>query len=410
MAPDSRSGSRLGLTHPGLGVIVVRTAPRQTTRLMPRRKPNPRLASALDTLPEDPGVYLMKGRDGSTIYVGKAKNLRRRVRSYFQPARRDNRRRFRALVRSVVDVDCVLTATEQEALVLEALQIRGLRPRFNVALKEDREYPFVRVTAERFPRFLATREFCEDGSRYFGPFSNIKAMYDTLNLIIARFGLRTCARRLPCPSTTPCLEFHLHRCCAPCRGSIGEAAYDQAVDEAVRVLQGRHEGVLAELRTSMQEAADVQSYEQAGRCRDRIQALEFMRERQKVWLDEPVNRDVVGLSRSRERVSCSLLAIRDGHLQGSRHLVSPRAADVSNTESVLAFLRQHYDDTDSIPDEIQATMEPPPLRRLRELVGAACRAPVWVIPEGRPQMQELADFNARRMLATDRAKASGTGN
>jgi excinuclease ABC subunit C len=366
---------------------------------MPKDAMRARLLRQLDGLPEDPGVYLMKGRDGATIYVGKAKNLRRRVRSYFQPGRRDGRRLFRRLLRSIVAVECVLTATEQEALALEALQIRALRPRYNIALKENREYPYIRVTVERFPRVEVARRLDDDGSRYLGPFSDIRAMHDTLALVIPRFGLRTCSLPLVTTSSKPCLELHLHRCSGPCAGLVNETAYGAAVEGAIRVIQGQDEEVLAELHKAMEQAAGDQLFERASRYRDQIGALRFMRNRQKVWLDEPVNRDVVGLARTDGHTSVCLLSLRHGHLQGCLHWVTPRRESVADVDTVLALLGQRYQEPGTAPEEIQTALSPPAAPALDALSGPDQAAPVWFCPEPGSHVQDLADLNARRMLS-----------
>lgn len=359
------------------------------------------LRSTLDRLPDRPGVYMMKGRQGTAIYVGKAKNLRQRVRAYFQPGQRDGRRQFRALLRSVRSIDFIMTASEQEALLLEAIQIRALRPRYNVSLKENREYPYIRLTRQHYPRLLATHAFVDDGSRYFGPFSDIRAMYQTLELVVRQFGLRTCRHRLPAANRVPCLEYHLHRCSAPCSGGLSETDYDLAVQRAISLIEGRDSAYLECLRASMAAAAVSRNYEQAARLRDQLRALEFMRNRQKVWLDEPLNRDVVGCARHGCRAGCCLLVFRDGHLRASRHQILTGCPADTDTHIVLDFLRRQYGPVDPeypFPDEIQTTAAQPGLPELRRLAGPNRPAPVWIAPEAHPVIQDLAARNARYLL------------
>ena len=162
-----------------------------------RRNISENLRLKLDALPKDPGIYLMKRKDGEIIYVGKAKNLRNRVRSYFRDESHDGRRQFRALVRNIADLDCIVTATEQEALILEATQIRAHKPRYNIQLKDDKKYPFIRITNEAFPRIFSTRTVVRDGSRYLGPYSNVRAMHTTLDMLRKIFPVRSCDFNLP---------------------------------------------------------------------------------------------------------------------------------------------------------------------------------------------------------------------
>ena len=310
------------------------------------------LRGKLDALPGDPGVYLMKNRDGQIIYIGKAKNLRSRVRSYFQESGHDGRRQFNALVRNIVDLDYILTATEQEALILEATQIKAHKPRYNILLKDDKKYPFIRITSEPFPRIFSTRDVVRDGSRYLGPFSNVRAMHATLDMMHKIFPVRNCDFALPADRAKLCLEFHIHRCEGACEGKVDSQDYKKSVDSAVRFLQGKNSEVIKELQGRMQQAAADLRYEKAAQCRDQLQALESMRARQKVVLDEPIDRDVVALARSDDEACCSVLEIREGRLLGKKHHFLGGVMESADEDIVSAFLRQFYLQTDFIPAEI----------------------------------------------------------
>ena len=310
------------------------------------------LRGKLDALPGDPGVYLMKNRDGQIIYIGKAKNLRSRVRSYFQESGHDGRRQFNALVRNIVDLDYILTATEQEALILEATQIKAHKPRYNILLKDDKKYPFIRITSEPFPRIFSTRDVVRDGSRYLGPFSNVRAMHATLDMMHKIFPVRNCDFALPADRAKLCLEFHIHRCEGACEGKVDSQDYKKSVDSAVRFLQGKNSEVIKELQGRMQQAAADLRYEKAAQCRDQLQALESMRARQKVVLDEAIDRDVVALARSDDEACCSVLEIREGRLLGKKHHFLGGVMESADEDIVSAFLRQFYLQTDFIPAEI----------------------------------------------------------
>ena len=240
----------------------------------------------LDALPNESGVYIMKRRDGQIIYIGKAKSLRDRVRSYFRTSGGDGRRQFKALVRNIADIDYIVTGNEQEALILEATQIRTHKPRYNILLKDDKKYPYIRITAEPFPRIFATRDVVRDGSRYLGPYSNVRAMHTTLDMLRKVFPIRSCNAELPSDKVPLCLEYHIKRCEGPCENLVSADDYRKTVERAVRFLRGQNAEVIRELQKRMTEAAEDMRYEKAARFRDQIQALESMRARQKVVLDE----------------------------------------------------------------------------------------------------------------------------
>ncbi len=306
----------------------------------------------LDALPAEPGVYLMKNREDHIIYVGKAKRLRSRVRSYFQASARDGRRQFKALVRNVVDIDCIVTATEREALILEATQIKAHKPRYNILLKDDKKYPYIRITSEPFPRIFATRDIVHDGSRYLGPFSNVHAMYTTLDMLRKVFPIRNCDYKLPSDKVKVCLEYHIHRCEGPCEGLVSSEQYCETINGAIRFLRGRNAEVIAELNRRMERAAGALRFEEAAKYRDQINALESMRARQKVVLDEEIDRDVIGLARNDDDACCSVLEIREGRLLGKKHHFLSGIMESTDADIVSAFARQFYLQTDFTPAQI----------------------------------------------------------
>ena len=206
----------------------------------------------LAALPVEPGVYFMKNHEAQTIYIGKAKNLRNRVRSYFQESSGDGRRQFKALIKNIADLDYIATASEQEALILEATQIKTHKPRYNILLKDDKKYPYIRITSDPFPRIFATRDIVQDGSRYLGPFSNVRAMHTTLDMLQKIFPVRNCDYNLPSNKVKVCLEYHIKRCEGPCENLVNSEKYLATVNRAVRFLQGKNAEVIAELHQRMQ--------------------------------------------------------------------------------------------------------------------------------------------------------------
>ncbi len=355
----------------------------------------------LEALPSSPGVYFMKDREGLIIYIGKAKSLRSRVRSYFQEGAHDGRRQFKALVRRIAEIECLVTQTEQEALILEATQIKAHKPRYNILLKDDKKYPYIRLTHEPFPRIFATRDLIQDGSRYLGPYSNVRAMHTTLELMHKIFPLRSCDYKLPSTRVKLCLEYHIHRCGGPCEQLVSAEAYREVVARAFRFLRGNQTEIIRELQERMTSAAEHLRFEEAGRCRDQLRALESMRARQKAVLDEPVDRDVIGLARHDDEACCCVLEIREGRLMGQKHHFLGGVIDSTDAEIIAAFLGQFYLDTDFIPAQIHL---PVPLTEDLGLdTWLSDRAGVRVelaAPQRGPkaQMLDMAESNAAQQL------------
>jgi len=361
----------------------------------------------LDALPAGPGIYLMKNKDAQIIYIGKAKNLRSRVRSYFQESGHDGRRQFSALVRNVADIDYILTATEQEALILEATQIKAHKPRYNIHLKDDKKYPYIRITSELFPRIFATRDVVRDGSRYLGPFSNVRAMHSTLDMMHKIFPVRSCESTLPADKVKLCLEYHIHRCEGPCEELVSGEDYRKTVDGAVRFLHGKNSEVIKELQRRMEEVAAELRFEKAAKFRDQLQALESMRARQKVVLDEPVDRDVLAVARSDDEACCSVLEIREGRLLGKKHHFLSGVMESTDEEIVSAFVRQFYLQTDFIPAEIHLPVALSDADEIADWLSSKNGSRVVLTAPQRglkAQMLEMAEKNAAQLLGERQLK------
>ena len=355
----------------------------------------------LDALPASPGIYLMKNRDAQIIYIGKAKSLRSRVRSYFQESGHDGRRQFNALVRNVVDIDYILTATEQEALILEATQIKAHKPRYNILLKDDKKYPFIRITDETFPRIFSTRDVVRDGSRYLGPFSNARAMHATLEMMHKIFPVRNCESQLPSDKIKLCLEYHIHRCEGPCKELVNSEDYKKSIDSAVRFLQGKNAEVIKELQRRMEEASTELRFEKAAKFRDQLEALESMRARQKVVLDAPIDRDVLAVARSDDEACCSVLEIREGRLLGKKHHFLGGIMESTSEEILSAFVRQFYLQTDFIPAEIHLPVLLPEADEIAAWLSSKNGGKVSLTTPQRGakvEMLEMAEKNAAFLL------------
>ncbi len=355
----------------------------------------------LDSLPEHPGVYLFKNAQGKIIYIGKASSLRARVRSYFQESAGDGRSQFHTLVAQVASVEYLITASEQEALTLEATLVKDRQPRYNIKLKDDKKYPFLRITKEEFPRIVITRDVVRDGSRYLGPFSNVRGMRTAVALMHRIFPVRSCHHLLPNPGVQLCLEYHIKRCAGPCRGLVGAPEYRRSVDQAVRFLRGQNGAVLKELREQMAQAAAGLDFETAARCRDQIRALESMRGRQRVVLDSEVDRDVIGLCRIDDTSCCCVLEIREGRLLERKHHFLGHDLEATEEEILSTFVRHFYLETDSVPAEIHlpvAVAEQELLSQwLSDKAGARVRL---IVPQRgvKAATIDMAEANAAQLL------------
>ena len=355
----------------------------------------------LEALPKEPGIYLMKGKDGEIIYVGKAKNLRNRVRSYFRGESHDGRRQFRALVRNIADLDCIVTATEQEALILEATQIRAHKPRYNIQLKDDKKYPFIRITNEAFPRIFSTRTVVRDGSRYLGPYSNVRAMHTTLDMLRKIFPVRSCDFNLPTKGVRLCLEFHIKRCEGPCEQIVDEAEYKKTIDHAVRFLRGKNSEVIKAIRERMEIASESLQFEKAARYRDQLQALESMQARQKVVMDGPIDRDILAIARNDDEACCSVLEVREGRLLGKKHHFLGGIIDSTDSDVISAFARQFYLQNDFVPNEIHLPILPSDAEEISAWLSERMNLKVTLFAPQRgakAQMMVMAEKNAQQML------------
>lgn len=306
------------------------------------------VAEKLKQLPESPGVYIMKDATANVIYVGKAVVLKNRVRQYFQ-SNKNHAAKVRAMVDKIADFETIITASEVEALILECNLIKKYRPRYNILLKDDKTYPYVKVTlADDFPRVLLTRRILKDGAKYFGPYANVGAVHESLKLLRRLFPLRTCAHL---ENQRPCLEYHIKRCLAPCAGKITKEEYRTMVEEVVLFLEGRTAAVEKELNKRMLAAADDLQFELAARLRDQLKAVRKVTEKQNI-VTEAGDMDALGMARSDAGICMQIFFIRDGKMLGREHFLLS-GTDGETDEAVLtAFLQQYYHRATFIPREV----------------------------------------------------------
>jgi excinuclease ABC subunit C len=316
-----------------------------------QKSPAERMEERWASVPPSPGVYLLKDAAGKVIYVGKAVNLRSRVRSYLLGG--DERSQVRFLVGKLADFETLVTASEKEALILENNLIKQYKPRYNIRLKDDKSYVSVKVTVgEAWPRVLVTRRIVKDGSRYFGPFHSASAVRETLDAIRKIFPLRTCSDPVFRNRSRPCIEYDIKRCLAPCVLEVDRAAYDEHLREAMLLLEGRGREVGAALRARMQEAAAAERFEEAARLRDQLRAIEKTQERQQVVAHWGSDQDVFGLYREGGAIEVQALFVRDGKLV-SNQAYAFDDWEQTDAEVMEAVLTQFYQATArDVPDEI----------------------------------------------------------
>ena len=305
----------------------------------------------LATLPTKPGVYLMHNLKGQVIYVGKAINLANRVRSYFHASAQENAK-TRRLVAEIASLEWIITDSEVEALILEANLIKKYRPRFNVRLKDDKRYPYLKITPEDFPKVLITRRMEQDGGRYFGPYTSTGALRETLDLLRRLFPYRTCDREITGTDAKPCLYFDLKLCLGPCIGAVDRTEYLTMLAQLTEFMEGRTENVMRDLERQIREAAEALHFERAARVRDRLLALRQVTERQKIVTTAALNQDVIALARDENNACVEVFFVRNGKLLGREYFVMEGGAGADDNEIMTAFLQQFYANAATIPPEI----------------------------------------------------------
>ncbi len=299
------------------------------------------LAETLAQTPDLPGVYMMLDKNGDVLYIGKAVSLRNRVRSYFQDSA-THHVRTQAMVERVIDVRTVVVTNEVEALILEANLIKCYQPPYNVRLRDDKRYPYLKVTNEAFPRVLFTRVVKNDGARYFGPYTNAHGLRELIDLVRLVFPLRTCPEPIDGRRRRPCLQYHIKRCLAPCVGYQSEEEYDRMIEEVVLFLEGKQQSLLSRLQREMVTSAESYNFEAAARLRDRIVAVRRVTEAQKVVWRSRVDMDLFGLARGQGQACMQVFMVRAGKLLGQEHFILDGVADQPDSVLVSAFLKQFY--------------------------------------------------------------------
>jgi excinuclease ABC subunit C len=360
------------------------------------------LQAKLTRLPNQPGVYLFKDATGDVLYIGKAAVLADRVRSYFQKGS-DHSPKTALLVSLIADLETMVTRSELEALILESNLVKRQRPRFNVVLRDDKQYPYLRLSIkEDFPRLSIVRRVQRDGALYYGPYTPAGALRETLKVIKRVFPLATCTIDIDGKAERACIEFEIKRCMAPCTGNQSKDEYHAIVKQVRHFLEGRDRELLDELRAGMEAAAEREDFEEAARLRDRMFKIERTLERQRITQTASVDQDVIGIARLGAAVDLQLLFVRGGLLIGRKDFFWPNAADTSDDELVLAAVEQFYNKDGQPPAELLVPVDIPDVgliaRWLSEKRGEAVKV---LVPERgtKHQLVKLAEENAASSAA-----------
>ena len=370
------------------------------------------LKDKVSRLPKEPGVYMMHNKRGQVIYIGKAKSLRKRVRSYFQ---KDSHQRFKTkvLVDKIADFEYIVTDTEVEALILENNLIKKHNPKYNIQLKDDKTYPYIKVTTnEEYPRVFKTRVIKNDGARYFGPYTDVRAVNNILDLIHDLFPLRVCKRDVnPKDQSRECLNYHIDKCSGPCINGMEAKNYNQLIEEVLMILEGKEADLKEKLKEKMERASKELEFEKAARYRDQIEAVEKITQKQKVVSKDLVNQDVIALVEDKEMICLQLLIVRNGRLIGKDDFIfnKPRKRE----EALYSFLQRYYDTAYYVPGEILVDTKLEDKDLLEEWLAKKEEKKVAIKRPKQGEKKELVEMaarNARYSLKEHRVEAKLHGS
>ena len=363
----------------------------------------------LKKLPDQPGVYIMHDSRDAIIYIGKAVSLRKRVHQYFQPSHDEGIKKAQ-MVKQIARFEYIVTDSELEALVLECNLIKEHRPKYNTMLRDDKTYPYIRVTlGEDFPRVLFSRQQKKDKSRYFGPYTSAGAVKDTIELVNKIYQLRTCNRNLPRDTgkDRPCLNYHIHQCTAPCQGYITKEAYRERVDAVVEFLNGNYGPVLKSLEEKMNTASANLEFEKAIEYRELLNSVRQIAQKQKITHTDGEDKDIIALAADDRDAVVQVFFIRDGKLIGRDHFYVKIGTEDTKAQILTTFLKQFYSGTPFIPREIMLPQEIEEQEVLADWLGEKRGSKVYIrVPQKgmKEKLVELAQKNAKMVLAQDREK------
>ncbi len=308
----------------------------------------------LKNLPNKPGVYIMKDKEKNIIYIGKAKVLKNRVRQYFQASHSDSPK-VKSMVANIEEFEYIVTDSELEALVLECNLIKKHKPRYNILLKDDKHYPYIKITLnEDYPRLLFTRKILKDGSKYFGPYSSAPAVRETIDIIKKIFAVRGCDKVLICGAAKgrSCLNYHMKQCLAPCQGIIDKEAYNRIIDDVISFLSGKHEALIKKLTRDMSIASSNMEFERAASLRDKINSINIIAQRQKIISTSFSDQDIIAFAADDRLICIQIFFVRGGKLIGRENFIVDNVLQTENGEVLSTFIKQFYNDAPYVPKEI----------------------------------------------------------
>ncbi len=363
----------------------------------------------LKKLPQKPGVYLMHDAKDTIIYIGKAISLRNRVRQYFRPSHNEGLKKEQ-MVRQIERFEYIITDSELEALILECNLIKEHRPKYNTMLRDDKSYPYIKVTVgEEFPRVMFSHQMKKDKSRYFGPYTSAGAVKETVDLIQRLYSLRTCSRSLPkdIGKERPCLNYHIRQCMAPCQGKIGKEEYQERIQQAISFLNGNFQPVIQELGRKMQEASEAMAYEKAMEYRDLLKAVRQIAQKQKISSSDGEDKDIIAMASDQEDAVVQVFFVRNGKLIGRDHFHVDIGSEASKPQVLATFLKQFYAGTPFIPKELMLQEEIEESEVIAEWLSQKRGQKVYLrVPKKgtKEKLVELAAQNAAMVLSQDKEK------
>lgn len=364
------------------------------------------LSQKIKSIPRKPGVYLFHDESGKVLYVGKAKVLRSRVRSYFRKSSLSIPR-IQNMVKKISDIEWLVTRSESEALLTEAAMIKEHEPRYNILMRDDKSYPYVRITNEPFPQVLLTRKIVNDGSRYFGPFTEVYNLRETLKVIHKIFPVRSCSYLInddiiARKKISVCLDYHIRKCLGPCEGLQSQEDYSAMIEEVVRFLHGRTDKIVKQLRNEMVEASKRQDYEEAALCRDRISAVEAFTKRQRKISASFADQDIIAVAVQQKDACAAVIRLRNGRIIGRERMFLSGVHEQNMSEILSGFMKQFYLESDFLPQEILLQEKPEGCDSLAEWLSKKRGKKVTITAPQRGEKAKLVRLslqNAELLLA-----------
>ncbi|WP_425447092.1 excinuclease ABC subunit UvrC [Dethiothermospora halolimnae] len=356
----------------------------------------------LKKLPDKPGVYLMKDEKGQIIYVGKAVSLKKRVRQYFQSSR-NKTPKVNAMVKNIDEFEYIITDTEVEALILESNLIKKHKPKYNILLRDDKQYPYIKVTTnEKYPRVIKVRKVKKDGAKYFGPYTSNGAVNDTLDIIRNLYPIRTCKLNLEkdIGKVRPCLNYHIGRCLAPCQGNVDERVYMEMINEIIMFLNGREEKLLDIIEEKMKRASKDLDFESAARYRDQVNSLKHILEKQKIVSTTMTDQDVIAMARGINEVCVQIFFIRSGKVTGREHFMITDTDEQARIEVLSSFIKQFYLGSAYVPKEILIEEEIEDINTITEWLSQKRGSNVYIKVPKRGEKSKLINMVRSNAIQT----------